>query len=87
MPMSETLRHLITEAVALGGENLCVNSHDWQSVGGRACPFRDTEQDCEGSQTVYQCARCGEYDYGYRGGLAYEECCAHHRPPSPGDRA
>ena len=44
--------------------------HTWKSEGGRACP-----RDVSGcSQTVYQCSRCGEQDYGYPGGPAHAEC-------------
>ena len=46
----------------------CSQGHQWKSVGGRGC------DKCGGSQTVYQCERCGEYDYGEEGGPAYEEC-------------
>jgi hypothetical protein len=67
-----TLGHLVAEAVALGGGNLCAAGHDWQSIGGRTCYRRE----CDGrrSQTVYQCERCGVYDYGEPGGPAHAEC-------------
>ena len=64
------LRHLIAEAVALGGGNLCASGHKWQEEGGRECP--NGEQDC--SQTVYRCARCGQYDYGEPGGPGHADC-------------
>lgn len=64
----DTLRHLVTHAIALGGEDLCADGHDWQSQGGRHCVR------CGLSQTVYQCARCGVWDYGERGGPAWAEC-------------
>lgn len=64
------LTHLVAEAVVLGGGDLCAAGHNWQSVGGRYC------ERCEGrgSQTVYRCARCGEWDYGEPGGPAHAEC-------------
>ncbi len=49
--------------------------HTWQEVGGRSCP-RDLSFNC--SQPVYQCSRCFEWDYGYKGGPGYVacvECC------------
>lgn len=49
---------LIAEAVALAGGNLCASGHEWEPVGGRPCPR------CDDSEPVYQCARCGEYDFG-----------------------
>ena len=65
------LKHLIAEAVALGGGNLCAAGHDWESEGGRTCPKYE-DADC--SQTVYVCTRCGEYDYGNKGGPSHHEC-------------
>ena len=65
------LQHLIAEAVALGGGNLCAAGHDWESEGGRTCPKYEAA-DC--SQTVYVCKRCGAYDYGDKGGPAHREC-------------
>lgn len=66
-----TIQHLIAEAVALGGGNLCASGHDWWSDGGRQCP-RNPHSSC--SQPVYQCARCGAYDYGEPGGPGHDEC-------------
>jgi hypothetical protein len=67
--------HLIAEARGLANDHPCVRAHVWESVGGRGCPHRDTERECgNASQTVYQCARCGDYDYGEPGGPAYAEC-------------
>jgi hypothetical protein len=48
-------------------------THVWQSEGGRACP----SEVCAcgtGSQTVYRCSACGEYDFGEPGGPAWFEC-------------
>ena len=39
----------------------CQDSHDWVFAGGRAC---NCEPACC-SVPVYQCAKCGDYDYGY----------------------
>lgn len=63
-----SLQFLIAEAVALGGGDLCAAGHDWEEVGGRAC------YQCGGSQPVYQCARCGDWDYGDPGGPAWADC-------------
>lgn len=65
------LQHLIAEAAALGGGNLCAAGHDWESEGGRTCPKYEAA-DC--SQTVYVCRRCGAHDYGDKGGPAHREC-------------
>lgn len=66
-----TLYQLITRAVALGGDNLCVEGHGWQADGGRACPTRNDS--C--SQSVYRCVRCGDIDYGKGNlSLSLEEC-------------
>lgn len=67
----QKLTHLITEARALAGENLCYTGHLWtgEGTGGRACP-----RGGNGSQPVYICQRCGEYDYGYPGGPGYDAC-------------
>ena len=65
------LQHLIAEAVALGGGNLCAAGHDWESEGGRTCPKYEFA-DC--SQAVYVCRRCGAHDYGDKGGPAHREC-------------
>ena len=57
---------------ALVGRVRCLlrGAHDWQPVGGRQCPHGETA--C--SLTVYQCARCGAWDYGEAGGPAHAEC-------------
>ncbi len=65
------LKHLIAEAVALAGGNLCASGHEWESEGGRGCPKYENAG-C--SQTVYVCTRCGEYDYGGKGGPSHHEC-------------
>jgi hypothetical protein len=44
--------------------------HRWRENGGRACPRG--EPSC--SQPVFQCARCGAYDYGEAGGPGYAAC-------------
>lgn len=67
------LLDLLREAAALGGGELCIAGHAWQSEGGRTCP-KYAEADC--SQTVYRCTRCGVYDYGEAGGPAHHECFA-----------
>lgn len=64
------LDRLICEAMNLGGTPTCAAGHDWQSDGGRRCPH-DADS-C--SQTAYVCARCGEVDYGYKGGPGWDDC-------------
>jgi hypothetical protein len=70
------LVELVEQARVLAGDesvSCSVVGHAWQSNGGRACP-----KGCYGcSQTVYECARCGDTDYGERGGPAHTECFTH----------
>ena len=66
-----SLNHLIANAVALGGGDLCADGHDWVSIGGRHCP-QDFTDGC--SQPVFECARCGAMDYGEQGGPGYLSC-------------
>lgn len=76
--MTDTpLQFLLAEAAELGGGNLCASGCDWRSVGGRACPRNLNEENC--SQAVFQCSRCGTYDYGEPGGPGEESCfpCPH----------
>lgn len=55
-------------------------NHKWVSIGGRACPksamgmmiINEQPEAC--SQTVYRCRHCKEWDHGYPGGPAWEEC-------------
>lgn len=64
------ITYLIAEAAALAGGNLCASGHDWIMNGGRACPH-----ECSyASQPVFQCQRCGEFDYGEPGGPGHEHC-------------
>lgn len=74
--MSERLTALIAKAVVLAGGDLCAEGHDWVTEGGRSCP-EDLRSDC--GQAVYRCARCGEYDYGHKGGPGWTDCqrCAY----------
>lgn len=67
----KNLRHLISEACALGGTNPCAAGHEWESDGGRACP-QDLTWCC--SQAVYRCAKCGAHDYGEKHGPGYKDC-------------
>ena len=64
------LDELIAEARGLANDHPCVREHLWGSVGGRSCPRGSKNY----SQTVYRCQRCGEYDYGYRGGPGAADC-------------
>jgi hypothetical protein len=91
----ETLQHLVAQAVALGGGNLCEAGHDWQSEGGRAgcedCPRRlelewleelgvASHEEPPG-QAVYRCARCGMWDFGEPGGPGHADCVRYCRRP------
>jgi hypothetical protein len=82
------LQHLVAEAVALGGGDLCAAGHDWQSVGGTQpcddCPIETERAELEAlgapsrlmlhGRAVYQCERCGAWDYGDRGGPGHADC-------------
>ena len=70
MTDAQPLQHLIAEAVNLAGGNTCAAGHDWHSNAARRCPHG--AESC--SQAAYQCRRCGEFDYGDRGGPGYEDC-------------
>ena len=74
-----TLPQLIESAKL---ESVCGHvGHDWRSTGGRACPA-DLTDSCD--QAVYQCARCGDVDYGEEGGPGWLDCdntCTLKRPP------
>jgi hypothetical protein len=62
----ETLLHLVAKARALAGDHPCtILGHAWELSGGKYCA------DCGDSKPVYECARCGECDYGER------ESCGH----------
>jgi hypothetical protein len=68
-----SLRQLIAAAQV---HHPCSQGHDWQSVGGRPCSGVSGATGCQGSQPVYQCARCGNYDYGHPHGPGFEDCVA-----------
>jgi hypothetical protein len=69
--MTAILTDLIREAAHIAAPDDCgAHGHAWESDGGRSCP-----RGADGcSQTVYRCTRCGEYDYGDKGGPAHAEC-------------
>lgn len=72
-----SLKFLIAEALALGGNSPCSLGHQWVSVAGRRCPHACPRNGDEGSgcsQAVYQCARCDTPDYGYVGGPGHADC-------------
>lgn len=70
--MSLTLPQLVAVARL---DHACSQGHDWQSAGAaRPCSGDFGATDCQGSQHVYQCIRCGEYDYGHKPGPGYEDC-------------
>jgi len=66
-----SLSHLVAEAAALAGGNLCAAGHDWKAEGSRSCYCTSTTGD---GMPVFRCARCGEYDYGEPGGPGDEHC-------------
>lgn len=45
--------------------------HQWTTEGGRSCP-KEVYGHC--TQVVYVCSVCGEYDYGDKGGPAWNDC-------------
>lgn len=68
----QSLQHLISEARGLANDHPCLSfGHAWQHDGGRACPH-DLTPNC--SQPVYRCERCGEWDYGKKGGPGHRHC-------------
>jgi len=51
--------------------------HKWEFDGARPCPF-GLSGTC--SQSVYKCSVCGQFDYGEKGGIGWQECkksCKH----------
>lgn len=75
--MSAILKELIREATHTAAPHACTtHGHDWQMEGGRSCP-REYPVNC--SQAVYRCTRCGEHDYGDKGGPGHADCqkCPH----------
>lgn len=76
MLLEELIRQASTE---LGSDACREGKHQWQSVGGRACPHPECIGEGFCSQAVYQCSVCGEWDYGARGGPGHDDCldCRH----------
>jgi len=75
------LEALIREAsTELGAEACRDGKHQWQSIGGRACPHPQEVGYGNCSQAVYECVICSATDYGYRGGPGWADCrddCKH----------
>lgn len=71
-----TLEQLISQAQGLANDHPCKSfGHNWKGIGGRKCPNSHETASC--SQTVFECARCGDIDYGEKGGpgwLESEDC-------------
>lgn len=64
------LMALVAQARALANDHPCETSgHRWGHNGGRPCPHHPS---C--SQPVFQCERCGDFDYGRVGGPGHEHC-------------
>ena len=57
------LRHMVAEAVALGGWNLCAAGHEWERKSDSATTRGGGRFTGGCSQTVYQCSRCGELGF------------------------
>ncbi len=81
MKKHKTITHRVDAVVRWIWSLYCyLFDHKWVSIGGRACPKCDIgmkiidEQPVACSQTVYQCQRCKEWDYGYQDGPAWQEC-------------
>lgn len=76
--MTADLQFLIAKARGLANDHPCASGgHLWEPEGGRGCPHETDDSDgCGGSQAVYRCARCGEWDYGEPGGPGHADCAA-----------
>lgn len=76
--MTAALNALVAEARSLANDDPCRSvGHAWDTDGGRSCP-KFEGVDC--SQPVFRCTRCGEYDYGDKGGPGHRFCdreCRH----------
>jgi hypothetical protein len=78
--MTFILQRLIEQAATELGSAACLNGrHQWQSIGGRACPHPEDIGQGFCGQAVYVCQTCGETDYGERGGPGHADCmdCKH----------
>ena len=82
--MTFALEALVRQAsTELGSEACRAGLHQWFSIGGRGCPHpQDIGSHSIGgcSQAVYECATCGDTDYGERGGPGWADCrdgCTH----------
>lgn len=80
------LERLVQEARAIAGfpdlHPCVVLGHQWVFTGARRCPrLADgtAPETCEGSESVYECERCGDCDYGERGGPGWKDCVAYCR--------
>lgn len=68
----QELQSLIAEARGLANDHPCQTAgHLWGSDGSRGCP-RGHDDNC--GQAVYVCERCGETDYGEKGGPGWRDC-------------
>lgn len=47
--------------------------HDWEEEGGRSCP-KDVMEFSDCYQPIYCCQRCGEEDFGDKGGPGWQQC-------------
>jgi len=66
------LREAIRDASTQLGSDACrAGKHQWESIGGRSCPY-DRSSSC--SQAVYLCSVCMVFDYGQRGGPGHTDC-------------
>lgn len=79
--MTDTLTALIASAAAEARQQVaCADgTHHWRSIGGRHCPHPEDIGNGTCSQPVYECAICGDTDYGYRGGPGHAACMDCHR--------
>lgn len=68
MILREAIRDASTQ---LGSDAFRDGKHQWESIGGRACPYNRSGH-C--SQAVYSCSVCGVYDYGQRGWPGHADC-------------
>lgn len=61
----------------VNGHDCAAIGHDWRPDGGRSCSNHEEGKPCSAaypSQPVFVCGRCGEIDYGERGGPGWQAC-------------
>lgn len=70
--MTRALELLVSEARSLANDGPCAGGHAWEMVGGRHCEHEECV-DAQ-SQPVFECVKCGQFDYGEPGGPGHAFC-------------